>query len=262
MKIMSTMTQETIRYGRKAAEQREVLPAIDLTVVPHKGRALTVGVFGSNAYRDNVREMSKQYWHSSSMPRISFRPSPSTTSESISAAAYDFENEAKPKIFDPRWLQLGYIVRTQDGVFTNTQTTDEKSLKKLLNNVKKVNGIYLLDNEIGFAPYESFQKGVQDCDTFTHGGLARILEYSEGNVAENLRAIASPKFYKRGVNVWGFDEVKEPVLRVSALYSNWYFDDARLSVGGGLDEGRDGYAFGVSAPSAIVGLAKPMQNLS
>ena len=37
---------------------------------------------------------------------------------------------------------------TQDGVYTNTEITDEKELKNMLNGVKKVNGIYLIDDKI------------------------------------------------------------------------------------------------------------------
>lgn len=236
------METET-KYGIKKAEQRNQLQEIDLLVVPRRGKDLSVAVFGPNTYKNNREAMSEQYWHSNSQPNISFRPA--TTSESISAAAYDFGNEAKPKIFDPRWLQAGYIVRTQDGVFTNTQITNENDLKQLLNGVKKVNGIYLLNDEIGFAPYESFEIGVQDYDTFVQGGLARVLEHTPKKAAENLRTIASSKFYPRGINVFGFDKVKEPVSRVADLGS--YCDDGGLVVDGVNWVGDNlGYALGVN----------------
>ena len=233
------------KYGIRKAEERNQLPEIDLIVVPHQGKDLSVALFGPNAYKVNREAMSKQYWHSNSQPNISFRPA--TTSESISASAYDFGNEAKPKIFNPRWLQAGYIVRTPDGVFTNTQITSEKDLKQLLNGVKKVNGIYLLDNGIGFAPYETFEKGVQDCDSFVRGGLARVLEHTQEKTAENLRTISSQKFYPKGINVFGFDEVKEPISRVADLYSDTYLDYDRLNVNGYYwnDNYIYGYAFGV-----------------
>lgn len=229
------------------------LPARDLISVPHKKGILVVSypAFGPDNYSNNLKEMQRQYSHSKELPKISFREP--ATSESISAAAYDFKNRVKPEIFDPRWLQVGRIVRTSEGVFANPPVdkqgnpiTDEKTLKSILNKSEKVNEIYLSDNDFGFAPYETFNRGVQDCHTFAQGGLARILEYTEEKEAENLRTIASPKFYKRGVNVWGFDDVKEPILRVASLGSGRGLGSLRLFVGGdGWDGGSGGFAFGV-----------------
>src|SRR3989344_8511125 len=98
------MTIETqSEYRIRKAEPREVLPSIDLLPpVYHKGRQLDMAVFSTGSYNTNRAEMSKQRWYSSSLPRISFTPA--TTSESISAAADNFETEAKPKILDSRWL--------------------------------------------------------------------------------------------------------------------------------------------------------------
>ena len=217
--------------------------------------------FGPNYFNDNVAEMQKSYSHPQTGKTISFREP--TTAESILVASCDFKNRAKPKIFDPRWLQAGWIVRTSEGVFVNpldaqgNPITNEQILKSYLKADKKVNGIYLLDNDSGFAPYDSFTRGVQDCDTFAQGGLARVLEHTPEKVAEQLRAIASPKFYKRGVNVWGFGDVKEPVLKVVGLDSGRSLGGRRLGVvgygwsddgdGGG---GNSGYAFGVLDKSA------------
>ena len=231
------------KYGiTKAAPS---LPTIDLLRVPHKQEDLIVSypAFGPNTYKNNIEQMSKNYSHSKELSKITFKPA--TTSESISAAAYDFENLAKPQIFNPRWLQLNYIVRTQEGVFANTSETNEKVLKSLLDKCTKINNIYLGENDFGFAPYSSFKTGVQDCDTFCESGLARVLEHTNEKVAENLRTIASPKFYKRGVNVWGFDKVKEPLLRFAGLCSNRGFDDGRLGVDGYWDDYDGGCAFGV-----------------
>lgn len=242
------MTTETeSKYRMRKAEQRESLPAIDLLPsIQYRSKQLDMALFGPSTYRDNQSEMVKQYWNSNSLPRISFRPA--RTSESISAAVYDFENEAKLKIFNSNWLQLGYIVRTENGVFTNTKIIDEEELKGFLDRVRKVNGIYLLDNGIGFAPYESFNQSIQDSGDFAESGLARVLEHTEEESAPNLREISSTKFYPNGVNVLGFDSVREPVLRVSALGSDW--DDHGLGVSGdcyGDSVGNDriGYAFGV-----------------
>lgn len=230
-----------INYGLKKAEEREMLPEADLITIPHKGKALDVAVFGSHYYKNNIEKMSKPHFHSKKFPRINFRPA--TTSESISASAYGFnegnEFDAKKKIFDPSWLQSGYIIRTQDGVFTNVTNTDEKYLKNLLNNAEKVNGIYLINKEVAFAPYESFKQGLQEAGDFAEGGLARVLEHTDKKVAGNLKVISS--FYPVGVNVRFFEESKEPILRVSGLNS----DDAQLHVSGYWYGGNYGLAFGV-----------------
>ncbi|MEK6840752.1 MAG: hypothetical protein AABX79_02245 [Nanoarchaeota archaeon] len=244
------MDQET-KHG--VIERKKEIPIIRLLVVPHRSNDLTVSypAFGTNDFRTNIEEMQKSYSHPVTGKGISFREP--TTSESISAAAYDFGNLAKPQIFDPRWLQLGFIVRTAEGVFANppknserNPVTDEKTLKSMLNNAKKENGIWLLPNDFGFAPYETFQQGVQDCDSFTESGLARLLEHTEEKAAGSLREIASPKFYKRGINVFGFDSVKEPVLRVAGLASGRGLGDDGLDVVGyDFVDGGGGLAFGV-----------------
>ena len=230
-------------------------PVRELLVVPHGNNDLTVGypAFGRDTYERNLEFISRDYSHPKTGERISFRPS--STHESISVAACGFgsneEFDAKRDIFDLRCLQAGYIVRTKEGVFTNTQITNEEKLKSLLIKAEKVKGIYLIDDIMAFAPYESFQRGVQDCDTFAQGGLARALEHTSENVANNLREITSHKHYKGGVNVWDFDDVKKPILKVVSLYSNRDIDGGRLDVNGYDWNGYiNGYAFGVLNKSA------------
>ncbi len=223
----------------RKAEQRNHLPEIDLLpVISHNKENLNIAVFGYDNYKRNIADMQEKYFHSAQLPSISFRPA--NTTESISAAHYNFKNIAKLEIFDPRWLQVGYIVKTQDGVFTNTIETNETNLKQLLNGAEKINGIYLIDNQIGFAPHSSFKRGVQDADTFARGGLARVLEHTPEKVATKLKEIASPEFYKNGVDVWGFDTPEKLILKVASLSS----DGGRLGVNG-YWHGDDGYAFGV-----------------
>jgi hypothetical protein len=233
------------QYGVVKSKQPE-FPVRELLVVPNKDGDLTLShpAFGPNTYKGNIGNMGKSYSHPLTGETITFRPA--TTSESISAASYDFEKMAKPEIFDPRWLQIGYIVRTQEGVFTNTTETDESKLKQLLDKAEKVNGIYLINDNMAFAPYESFSRGTQDCDTFAHGGLARALEHTPEKVAKNLREMASPRIYKKGVNVDYFDKSKEPALRVACLSSSGGVDGSGLHVGGDYwDDCSLGYAFGV-----------------
>ena len=191
-----------------------------------------------------------EFYHSDELPRLRFRPA--TTSESVSAADYRFEELAKLEIFDPSWLQLGWIVRTSEGVFVNpprdtngNPITNEAELKAYLDNCRKVNGIYLGDNDFGFAPYGTFEKGVQESGVFAEGGLARVLEHSDEKTAPKLRDISSSKNYSRGINVYGFDPVDEPVLRVSALYSGRDFDGGLYVNGNDHGDGSYGYAFGV-----------------
>ena len=214
--------------------------------------------FGPNYFDSNVEAMQRQYSHPQTGEIITFREP--TTTESILAASYDFGNRAKPRIFDPNWLQAGRIVRTSEGVFANPPKNeegnliiDEKILHSYLGKTKPVKvgkgRICIVPNseklrDFGFADYDSFEQSVQDYDTFSNGGLARVLEHAEDE-AKNFRAIASPKFYKREVNVWGFDSVKEPVLRVAGLYSYGGLDIDRLGVVGDWGGNSHGFAFGV-----------------
>ncbi len=208
----------------------------------------TYAIFGPKRYRKNLEEMSEDFSHPITGEKISFRPA--TTSESIRIASDGFgedgEFDAKKDIHDSRWNQTGYIVRTPEGVFTNTQELDEKTLMNMLNKAEKVNGIYLINDTIAFAPYESFKINIHDgeagVELFTQGGLARALEHTKEKTAENLGKIAS--HYKRaGVNVCFFDDVKEPDLRVLGLGSSE--NSKGMIVGDSWKESFGGYAFGV-----------------
>lgn len=214
----------------------------------------SLDAFGPNTYVNNQAEMQKAYSHPQTGARITFRSA--TTAETILINARNFKNQAKPKILDPRWLQLGYIVRTSEGVFINPQVQrdekgsliiDEEILKSFLKSDKKVNRIYLLDDakHFAFVPYESFTRDVQDSGDFARGGLARGLEYVARKEAPILRKMSDKKYYPRGVNVWGYDSVKKLILRVASLDSDRSIGDSRLSVGGGWDGSYDGYASGV-----------------
>lgn len=71
-----------------------------------------------------------------------------------------------------------------------------------------------------------------------------MLEHTEEKTAQNLLKIASPEFYKAGVNVFGFDKVEEPVLRIASLYSSRNLG-GRLYVYGDWVDDYYGFAFGV-----------------
>ncbi len=240
------------KYGNFESRKPEN-PPIDLFVAPHQDKDLIVHAFGPNTYRKNLVEMQKTYSHDSdelgNHPRITFRPA--TTSESISAADFDFDKVAKPQIFDPNWLQAR-IVRTNKGFFTNTIEIDELVLNRLLSekynkSLVKSNGIWLIDETIAFAPYETFRQGDQDSKEFAGSGLARALEHTKGKTARNLANISDKKNYKLGVWVRGFDPTSEPIARVVNLGSDRDADSYRLVVVGDYwGGGGGGSAFGVS----------------
>ena len=256
---------ENTEYGVRNPEPRNLLPEISLLMVPHKGRKLICGhpAFGPNFYSGNLESMGQSHYHSNELPEISFKPS--TTSESISASAYKFGEMAKKQIFNPSWLQVGYIVRASEGVFANTKEVDESVLKSLLNKCERVNGIWLYQGnepelrDFAYAEYETFKQGIQDSGDFTESGLAGILEHSNEKSVPKLSEILSPKYYPKGVDVFGFDAVKEPILRVACLYSDRFLDDDRLNVDGSSVDYRNGCAFGVRNADAE-GVAQKITN--
>ena len=230
-------------------------PPITLREVPDRGVDLVVAVFGPEKnYRQNLNMMQRNFSCLPRYPKITFRSA--TSAESISAAVHDFKHLAKPQIFDPRYLQIDYV-SAPEGVFANTKETDKSTLISLLGKCTKVNGIYLYQGDdpqlrdFGVAPYETFEQGVQDCDTFARSGLARVLEHTEKDVANSFKEIASPRFYKRGVNVFGFDEVKKPIQKVAALLFYRRVGSGMLFVDGyGWNDDYGGFAFGVLKKSA------------
>ena len=245
-------------YGIKQAKPS--LPSRDLIVVPHKKGDLVLAypAFGANTYSNNIEEMQQVYAHSTEIPTVQFRPA--TTAEHLSIvcpdvkthpelAEFAFEKYAQPKIFNPRWLQAGRIVRAQDGVYINPTgvvkpgEVDEAVLKQLRDHSDKVNGIWLGNNDFAFVPYESFKQGVQDAREFAEGGLARGLEHTEGNVAPKLQEMALT--YKDGVNVICYKSDK-PISRIACLNSDTSMGKCRLRVDcGGWYNSLQGYVFGV-----------------
>ncbi len=250
-------------FGVRKAEA--VLPRIDLLAVPYNGGKLTASypAFGVNSYDNNFRGMGYSYYHSMDMPRISFRSA--STAESIGLAAYDFgkggEFDAGRDIFSLSWLQAGRIGMSNKGVYANIPVdaegnpiTNEGTLKEYLNKAKKVDGIWLVPNgevrelrDFGFAPYESFERGAQEAETFVRGGLARVLEHTEKEEAGSLSSIVSGENYPAGINVKGFDPSEKCVLRdgVLTLNSEIVLGSEQLNIDGSKYVGDIGYAFGV-----------------
>lgn len=237
------------QYKEHLAGKPKVPPISLLEITGQRHLITSLEAFGPNTYSGNLQAMQGLYSHPQTGDVITFKEP--TTAESILAASYDFQNRAKPKILDSSWLQLGRIVRTSEGVYANppkdaqgAPITDKKTLKSFLKSNKKINGIWLLDNDFGFAPCETFRQGFQEHGDFVESGLARLLEFTQGRAALNLKTMGSQNNYKNGVNVRGFNSVREPVLEVASLSSDWL--DARLNVDGDywLD-GDGGFAFGV-----------------
>lgn len=245
----------------------------NLLRVPHRNSVLTVRypAFGQRGYLSNIIDM--EYAYGRHLPKHLVEPTRKvfrelTISESLSAAAYEFEILAKPEIFDPAFLQAGRILKTQDGIWVNPRNSEgdflndkitpellkeEELLKRSLKTARKIpvgaGHIYLCDKDIGFAEYETFQMDIQDQDTFVQGGLAKILEHTP-NEAGTLKSIASLKNYSNGVRVEVFNPKNRelPELKCFTIGSGKYDDLGRLTVFGWMEinplSWTEGYAFG------------------
>jgi len=242
------------RYG--VIQSNPSRPHVDVIGVPNGDNDIIAAVFGPSTYSNNQASMRKEYTHTSdvlSIPVLTFKPR--TTAESLRIAAHDFKNFAKPQIFDPRWLQAGYIIRDSEGVWFNPLNADRapvddmntlKSLRDKADKIRAKSGnVYIGQNGFGFAEYGSFTQGVQDKNTFVKEGLALGLENTKGPVAKNLNEIADEKNYPKGIDVFGFAPSKEPIRRVVSLYSNRAILGDRLFVYGDYwDDDDGGCAFG------------------
>ncbi|MDO8460330.1 MAG: hypothetical protein Q7S74_04430 [Nanoarchaeota archaeon] len=247
------------------------LPTKTLAEIPYRNKTLTVAfpAFGPNYFSKNIKNMQGVYFHPKTRKKISFREP--TTAESIAVASFAFKNMkrapefvyVKKEIFNPKWLQIGRILKTSEGIYVNPPKsekgevlTDDRKLKEYLTQKAKKNNIYLMENDFAFAPYESFKHDVQDSGDFVEGGLARALEYTKEKKAKMLEAIVNPKVFNLGVNVFGFEQVKEPTITVATLSSNKCSDDEWLDEG--LDVGgygwdiNEGCVFGVLSQAAYL----------
>ena len=221
-------------------QEKPQFPLRELLVVPHQDEDLIVSYpfFGPSTLNGNLVEMGKTYSHPKTGEAITFREP--TTSESISASAFNFAEIAKPVFFNPNWLQAGRIARWDDGVYINTLgamregNLDETLLRKLRDDSKTFGkgkkAIRLGVNDFAFVPYESFERGVQSAGDFAEGGLARGLEYVRGDVAPKLKSMAL--IYPNGVCVVNFNESKELTASIVGLYTLNYESGEWLYVNG------------------------------
>ena len=175
-------------------------------------------LYGRGTYKENIDKMREEDF----VPAI-----PATTSESILIASKYF-SRLESYLFKNSVLQAGDVVITQEGVFTNTRETDESELKRKLANARKVNGIYLIDNDVAFASFETFKQGkVQTSEEFAKSGLARALEHTTERIAPNLKEISAYEIYdeggeyvtnhRKGVLVSNFKVGNKPIVSVVGI---------------------------------------------
>src|SRR3989344_1840626 len=157
-------------------------------------------LYGRGTYKENIDKMREEDF----VPAI-----PATTSESILIASK-------------------YFSRLESYLFTNTRETDESELKRKLANARKVNGIYLIDNDVAFASFETFKQGkVQTSEEFAKSGLARALEHTTERIAPNLKEISAYEIYdeggeyvtnhRKGVLVSNFKVGNKPIVSVVGI---------------------------------------------
>jgi hypothetical protein len=240
--MSETTTEEEYRIVKVSKPEFETRELI----IPVSGSQV-FSLFGRSQYKNNLEEMTQTFSHPKDGSTMNFKPA--TSEEFLPIIAYKFEERAKHEIFDPSRLQLGWILRAKEGVYINAldeqgnPIINEKDLESFIIADNKVNNIYFF-GDASYVPYDSFEQGEQDSDTFSRGGLARAFENTRDGVAKNLKEISSKEHYPNGVDVLGFDPVDEPILRIATLGS---YVGNRLSVEGYGWSGSYGYgyAFGV-----------------
>lgn len=209
--------------------------------------------FGPNSFYGNVQRMVQKYTHPDTGKTISLREP--RTAESLKVLGFNFEGRTRQLIAHPSWVQLGRIIKWEDGIYINPQDAielknvlyiNEEALRNLRDNARLVGGIRLGPNNFAFVPYESFTPGVQEPEEFINGGLARGLAYSEGTPHE-LGEIFSSHNYPRGISVFDLDHPhKRPVLKIASLVSSSERGGEKLILSGAWGEDdRNGYAFGI-----------------
>jgi len=230
--------------------------SIGLLKVPHKGKALfsSYPYFGLRDSVENLGRMKEPYPHPETGEKISFREP--TTSESVSIISYNSGSLEEKKALAMRNINLGRILRASEGVYVNPPKdkegnflTDEKTLKSFFKSENKNNGIYLLDNDFGFAPYETFKQGEQNYLTFIEGGLARLLEHTDEKKAKNFERIVSKSLLETSADVRRFDASKEPALKFAKFdlytHAGLIYRSNKIILDCGFDESDKAYSFGI-----------------
>lgn len=113
-------------------------------------------------------------------------------------------------------LFIGRITAEPEGIYVNPPKDKKENFVITIDGVdyfssdrwmklkkaKKINGIYLGEDDFGFAPRTTFEYGIQEAGKFVESGLARVLEHTPANKAEKLEAIT--KSCKDGIEVKNF----------------------------------------------------------
>jgi len=241
-------------------EEKPIFPIKKLLKVQHKGNDLLVGYpsFRGN-YLFNLlnNNRTKAYTHPLTGEEMYFREP--TTSESISVCAI-LENLSEDNVLHTSYFQIGRIVKALGGVFVNPPKDkkgniiiDERTLKSYLNKAEKINGIYIVPNQsfeklkdFGFAPYGSFEQGIQSRENFAvnpkTNGLARVLEHTMDKFALNLKKISNN--YSE-IEITNFRPLTKS--SISVLYDSGICSTNRLKISGWCGHGTfdPGSAFGV-----------------
>ncbi len=204
----------------RKAEKR--LPSIDFFPEQWYGfNKLDIAIFGPGPYAENLKEMGKAHFHSRKRPEVSFMQAP--TPVSISTINRGFYNDGKiPDIIDDSLLQLGYIIKVDCGIIHFNGESGSKS---------------------EFVSYNDFlNDGTQSCADFACGGLAKLLECPDEEIATKLFLIASKKSSHDNVKIKNFNRTKKSETGICYLSSA---DDGKLEVGFG-DPSLSGYTLGVA----------------
>ena len=180
-------------------------------LITSKDGKTVFSIFGPSSFSNNREEINETYLKPDTDERISFIEP--TISESISLISQNFKDMKKtfeyhsgPHHYNLDEIYLGRVVRTMDGIYTNTDITAERDLTKLLNDSEKTNGIYLINDKIAFIPYDSFEPTVMNPEDFSRSALARGLEHTSEPMAENFSEIVSAENSLESVAIlkgWG-----------------------------------------------------------
>jgi len=232
-----------------AQENVGTLPKKDLILVTGRSTKILAAEFGPNFHQANLREIEQEYNHSQEYPVITFR-GPSTQ-ESLKIASQRFEARAKQFLDANCTLQLGKVVITEDGIYTNMTETNPYALKRKLNNIMSIRGIYLINDTQAFIPYEAFWVGKYKNEDFVRSALARGLEHTDQRRAKSLEDIASKSHYPNGVLVKLFHpEGSNPTVNLVELEAGTMSDAGALTLNfakknQSSDFPRKGYTFGI-----------------
>lgn len=201
------------------------------------------------SFSGNIQEIVTKYpltfGHPITGKPFSFKDTPNTT-DTINLLAYSLSNpdlnQYLAELINEYEIQLGWIVKTSEGIYVNPPrhkekitrlfksimvgdpVMDEEILKKYRDMSQNEGGIWLLENgkvegveNFGFAPYESFTIGRQSREKFLSNpktnGLARLIEHSVGKPFA-LKTLTSRKYFPENLEVTMWSPQNYPESKV------------------------------------------------